>query len=82
MCNTSEGRAEVVYLGLEKANNYLCIADRSKRCQAARVTEKEGEQSLLFILRQTQWYLDTLPTLMNSNYFQVCGANPLQQPAV
>lgn len=82
MCNTSEGRAEGEYLGLEKANNYLRIADRSETCQAARVTEKEGEQSLLFILSQTQWYLDMLPTLTNSNYFQVCGANPLQQPAV
>lgn len=82
MCNTSEGRAEVEYLGLEKANNYLCVADRPETCQAARVTEKEGEQSLLFILSQTQWYLDMLPTLMSSNYFQVCGADPLQQPAV
>ena len=82
ICNTTEGRAEVEYLGLEKANNCLCITARSGTCQAARVTDKEGEQSLLFILSQTQWYLDTLPTLMNSNCFQVCGADPLPQPAV
>lgn len=82
MCNTAGGRAEVEHLGLEKANNCLCVADGSETCQAAGVTEKEGEQSLLFLLSQTQWYLDTLPTLMSSNYFQVGGADPLQRPAV
>lgn len=66
MCNMSEGRAEGEYLGLEKANNWLCTADGSRRCQAARVIAEEGEQSLVFVLSQTQWYLDVLPPLMNS----------------
>lgn len=66
MCDTSEGRAEGEYLGLEKANNCLCMADGSERCQAARVTAEEGEQSLVLVLSQTQWYLDVLPPLMNS----------------
>lgn len=54
------------YVGFEKANNCLCMADGSRRCQAARVIAEEGKQSLVFVLSQTQWYLDVLPPLMNS----------------
>lgn len=67
-----KGRGEC--LGHETAREHLCVAGASRRCRAAGVTG--GREQPLFMLSQTQWHLDTLPTLTSSNYFQARGAKP------
>lgn len=64
----------VQQVGRKGRGERFCVAGGSRRCRAAGVTR--GREQPLFMLSQTQWYLDTLPTLMSSKYFQARGANP------